>query len=420
MFDSFRKLKAIAVLLILLGGATRARATVATGTVGGLGSEWVRSIATVTLIDTARPATAAGNYDKATVLWAGGGGGPCSAAFKIRFYRPTYPGSPTLSLVAERGPFDAHQGFVTVALSPAVPLLPGDLIAVRELLVASCGSLALVTSGAGTKTVAFLLDNPNHSVTLCDGSPIFISEAMDAIATAGGTEVRSGIVTGAGSAHGAAGSNFRTAIQIVNPGTNAIGGRLVFHPIGHEGSASDPSIPYSVDGRRTASIADIVAAIGVSGLGSIDVIADASYPPLIVTRVFNDAGAAGTAGFTEPTVRPGDQFVIEEDEDASLVAPADPTASRMNIGVRSLAEGASISVALVDAVTGAFKKFFSKTYGPDFFDQRTARDFLGGTDVSPNDVVKIFVTSGRAIVYSVSVDNITNDTSLQLGTRTGF
>ncbi len=139
-----------------------------------------------------------------------------------------------------------------------------------------------------------------------------------------------------------------------------------------------------------------------------------------MTHVFNDAGAAGTAGFSEPTVRSGDVYVLETLDTAFLFAPGDLTQYRMNVGVRTLSEGASLAVQVLDAATGAVKTTRSIDYPADFFDQKTISDFLGGFAVSANDSIQIQVTDGRAIVYAVSVDNVTNDTSLQLGTRTHF
>ena len=419
MVNLSRSSRRIAVLLVVLAFAPWVRATSATGVVGGLGSIFIDARAQVLEVDLTRPATAAGDYSSATVLWSIAAGNPCASAFKVRFYRPN-EGLTSLSLIAERGPFDVQAGLVTVPLSPPVSLLAGDLLGIVELLPPPCGSVTLTGGGGGLKTllIAENLD-PGDTLPICTENASIESLAMSAVATAGGTEVRAGIVTGAGSVHGAANSNFKTGMQLVNPGLADIQGRLAFHPIGHSASPADPSLPYAVHAQQSISFPDVVDALGATGLGSIDVIADKSYSPLVVTHVFNDAGAAGTAGFTEPAVRAGDQYVIEPGEIGTLVAPADLTKYRMNIGVRSLAQGASLFIRMRDA-TGQTRQTLSRSYSPDFFDQRTAKDFLNGIDVTPNALIEIGVTAGRAIVYAVSVDNTTNDTSLQLGTRTGF
>jgi hypothetical protein len=216
--------------------------------------------------------------------------------------------------------------------------------------------------------------------------------------------------------HGAAGSNFKTAMQLVNPGLATIQGRLIFHPAGRAASSGDPSIPYSIPTQQMVNFPDVVAALGQSGLGSIDVKASSSYAPLVVTRVFNDGGAAGTAGFTEPLIRSGDEFVLNAPGQAWLAAPADLTRFRWNIGIRTLAGGANLQVKVFSA-SGTLKKTLPITYSSEQFDQKAAADFLGGVALSPNDIVLIQVLFGKAILYGVSVDNTTNDTSLELANR---
>ncbi len=78
-------------------------------------------------------------------------------------------------------------------------------------------------------------------------------------------------MVGVGSAQGASGSSFKTAVQIANPGFLTIQGHLVFHPIGHSASPSDPSLAYSLTANQTIAYPDIVAAMGATGLGSLDV-----------------------------------------------------------------------------------------------------------------------------------------------------
>jgi hypothetical protein len=352
MVDSFRPSKTTAFLLVLLAAAPLVRHS-ATGVVGGLGSAWIHYLNGVTLIDFSRPATAAGSYDSATVYWVAG----TRRSLRRRFQVEVLPAeSRRIDRPHARGHARAvrrNPGLVTVTLHPPVSLLKGDLLALTELLDASCGAVALNVSGTGTRTVGFFGDDPGATISTCGHEAFFIPEALGAIATAGGTEVRSGIVTGVGSVHGASNSSFKTGTQIFNPGSAPISGRLVFHPIGQPGSSSDPSLPYSIPSFQATSIADLVGAIGTTGLGSIDVIANASYAPLIATHVFNDAGDAGTAGFTEPPFG-GDQYVLEANEGAFLFARGSRE-YRMNVGVRSLAENCLVNIVLTNS-TGGFKR----------------------------------------------------------------
>src|SRR5437762_5712342 len=73
-------------------------------------------------VNYSHPATDAGTVASATLNWAGG---PCSGAFKLKFFRRS---SDTYTMTTERGPFAATFSLVTVPLSPPVTLAKGDLI----------------------------------------------------------------------------------------------------------------------------------------------------------------------------------------------------------------------------------------------------------------------------------------------------
>src|SRR3954470_15555595 len=92
-----------------------------------------------TMIDLSHPATADGPVASASVQW---GGGSCTAAFKVKFLRPSSSLSlTTFTLVAERGPFTAIAGRNQLTLTPPVNVKAGDLIAVTSLVTyPTCGS----------------------------------------------------------------------------------------------------------------------------------------------------------------------------------------------------------------------------------------------------------------------------------------
>src|SRR5262249_28372461 len=88
------------------------------------------------------------------------------------------------------------------------------------------------------------------------------------------------VIPVAGSAQGASGSSFRTALQIYNRTTGSISGKILFHPAGVPGSTSDPSIDYTLTSRASKSYADLLPAFGIaSGLGSIDVVPTSGAAP---------------------------------------------------------------------------------------------------------------------------------------------
>jgi hypothetical protein len=204
-------------------------------------------------------------------------------------------------------------------------------------------------------------------------------------------------------------SFFRTTLQLHNPTGAAISGRLIFHPGGFSGTDTDPSVTYTLAPGATTSYADVLAAFGRTGLGSLDIVATSGPVPLGVARVFNDGGVRGTTGFSVDAARPED--ALQSGETGVLIAPADPAATRFNVGIRTFDAGASLSVTIRDR-DGQIIRTFSKVYAPNYFEQQAGSVFLGAAP-GPSDSVSITVTGGSAIVYGASTDNKTQDPAIQ-------
>ncbi len=69
---------------------------------------------------------------------------------------------------------------------------------------------------------------------------------------------------GVGSVQGAAGSNFKTSMQLVNPGNQTIDGQLVFRLAVHGAPADDAVTSYSIAAGESINFPDIVAALETS------------------------------------------------------------------------------------------------------------------------------------------------------------
>jgi hypothetical protein len=218
-----------------------------------------------------------------------------------------------------------------------------------------------------------------------------------------------------GSTAGTNGAFFRTSVQLHNPGSAPMAGRIVFHPSGVAGSDIDPSLSYSLAPGQTQSIADLLPAMGVSGLGSADIEITAGSAPIASARVFNDAGPSGTTGFTEQPMRAEEALL--PGQTGVLLIPPDFTVARFNVGVRSLEDGASATLTLRNA-SGAVVGSNTRVFPPDYHEQRDAGGFLGVVEVPPGGSVSITVNSGAAIVYGATVDNRTGDPSLQIARAT--
>ncbi|HEY2798245.1 MAG TPA: hypothetical protein VGK26_10180 [Thermoanaerobaculia bacterium] len=227
---------------------------------------------------------------------------------------------------------------------------------------------------------------------------------------AGGGEVLVGFIPVVGSLPGNFGSFFRTSVQLLNPGTSTSSGRLVFHPAGVPGSPGDPSLDFQLNPGQVVSYPDLAGSFNQSGLGSVDVYVDQGQTiPVVVSRIFNDAGANGTSGFTESFVRLTD---IPTQGSGFLLGPSDVSAFRYNVGIRTIGGPVTLTITVRDSA-GNVLHSVTRQYGADVFVQTSATDFLGfslGNDQS----IQIDFTGGGLIAYGATVDNVTNDPSAQI------
>jgi hypothetical protein len=64
---------------------------------------------------------------------------------------------------------------------------------------------------------------------------------------------------------------------------------------------------FNLAAGQSIAYDDVVVAMGQAGLGTLDInVPNASAPPIVVARVFNDGGDSGTSGFTEEAVSPAE------------------------------------------------------------------------------------------------------------------
>lgn len=212
------------------------------------------------------------------------------------------------------------------------------------------------------------------------------------------------------SAPGAGGAFFKTAAQLRNRTGRTISGRFVFHPQGRSGVASDPSLAYSMAPYESKSYSDLVAAMGQSGLGSLDIIPNSgSVVPEIVVRVFNDAGANGSSGFALDAEKAS--AALTAGDTGVLLVPPDLATQRFNVGVRTLANGVNLTITVRNA-SGAIVSSSTRSYPADFLEQVTVNAFAPAA-YSGNETLHVTINSGSAFVYGASTDNRTQDPSVQ-------
>jgi hypothetical protein len=237
-------------------------------------------------------------------------------------------------------------------------------------------------------------------------------------ASAVGLDVLVRVIPVVGSTPGNHGSFFKTGIQFRNAGGADLTGHFVFHPTGRSAQSNDPVIPFTIPSDTTTSWDDIVGGAGLTGVGSLDMLLPAqlaSSSPVIITRVYNDAGSAGTSGFTEESIDPNqrgaDSPVLSTGWTGFLIAPSDLTNFRFNVGLRTLSQGAGFLLVIRDA-NGNATHSENRSYDPSFFEQISGDEFAGVT-LHADDSIEISVTRGSVILYGATTDNTTNDPSLQ-------
>jgi hypothetical protein len=364
--------------------------------------------ATRTDIDLVHPATHTGNVTTAKVYWSSTG---CANALKIKFFRRV---GDTLTMTAERGPFTPTTNVYTATLSPAVAIQQGDLIAVTR--ITNCGNTGAMigfTSEGYLQYASDVTGAVQMSAAAQHQGGVLAVSASGTV-----TEWMARVIPVVGSAVGAFGSQFKTEMQFFNPQTGgSMVCKVVFHPAGVAGSSADPTRLVSLGPGEVYSTADVVAAMGQTGLGSLDISAQAGQSlPMMLTRVYNDAGVNGTSSLTEEPVPISDDVAINtrllaRGVTGFLVAPRDPARSRFNIGVRTLYSGATIQVTQRNAA-GVVIRTAMRTYTANYFVQVDAATFVGGP-IGGDDSIQISISTGSAIVYGSSTDNTTNDPAIQ-------
>ena len=373
--------------------------------VGGLqgnGQEFLSN--PVTVIDWSSPASASGTVNTASVGWTNVGT-PCDGIFTVRFYDIPSNAFATV-MTAERGPFRAVAGINTVTLDPPVSVTPETYIAIRRLAGPdSCGQ----PYGTFTRDPGHALFSTNDvqggSLTALSPSYNFRLQAQASSAPS----VRVATVPVVGSVAGAFGSFFHTSLTLGNPAASDIHGTLVFRVAGQAGTATDPSLPFVVPAGGTLNYADIIASMGQTGLGSLDILTTASPTPIANARVFNDAGAAGTSGLSEDAVPAGADYLSV----ANVFIPTDLTNFRLNIGIRTFTAG-TLNVTVYGA-DGSQQSSTTNTYAADFFQQYSALAFTGLTALPAGGRIVVSAYNQNFIVYGSVTDNRTNDPSLRIG-----
>jgi hypothetical protein len=213
------------------------------------------------------------------------------------------------------------------------------------------------------------------------------------------------VVPVVGSTRGQKNAQFKTSLRL-GPAQSLSVGRIIFHPSGRAGSDNDPQIPYRLERGETMQFDDVVAAIGQSGIGSLDVVpsfiisfGDHVLP--VETRLFNE-GAEGTYGAFEAPVLPADAY---RPIDWNVYVPS--SRFRVNIGIRTLT-AAHVDYFHIGTDGVVTEKVVEYPANYVFLD---AADSFFGKPMNSGDTIVIKISGDNviAIPFHTFTDNSTND-----------
>jgi hypothetical protein len=314
-----------------------------------------------------------------------------------------------MTMIADQGPFRATTGQpMVIFLNPAVSVNTGDLIGVAMFGDPNCG-VGAAQSVANEAFLAIPGDFTGGSTTSASvrsGAPLSLRATSPDL-------VLAGVIPAVGSVQGVGGASFRTTFQTTNEGDTPLKVNFRFHPVKTAGTESDPFTSLVIPPHATDST-DVLAAMGVTGLGSLDVFS-ATWAPLVTAHVYNDT-VNGTNGFIEPMVSVKD--AIHAAATFRLVIPNDTANYRMNIGLRSLGNALHVGCYLYDAAGQQQTATVSKSYPANYFEQVTLQDFLGaGVAIPAGGSLDCQPFFGDIAVYSSITDNRTNDSAIYIPRR---
>jgi hypothetical protein len=209
-------------------------------------------------------------------------------------------------------------------------------------------------------------------------------------------------------------------------GNDSMRGRLVFHPIFQEGKDSDPSIPYEFSAGNVLVFEDLMAAFGLFGVGSLDIVPEGPnhQVPTAETRIYNQS-ADGTFGTMEPMIMPAQYFgferpIEESSPGAGIDIPTISEGTRVNLGVLGFehctfmisihhADGTSSSSAPLALQAGMLKMGTPSQLAAPFV----------LPDLVPGDRASVSISGGGIPFYTVT-DNKTNDPAINFPVLASF
>jgi len=137
--------------------------------------------------------------------------------------------------------------------------------------------------------------------------------------------------------------------------------------------------------------------------------------PVVVARIYNDGGVAGTNGFAQPAFKASDASAAGDS--GTFILPADATNYHFNIGIRTLDDGVTATFTVWDSLGVLVHTAQKNLPLANSLTLDAGGQFLDGITLPPNGSIGGTVTQGSAIFFGAVVDNRTLDGSTQFMTH---
>jgi hypothetical protein len=219
------------------------------------------------------------------------------------------------------------------------------------------------------------------------------------------TRTHTTLIPVAGSTRGANGAAFRTSAQFNNPSDAEISGVIVFHPAGVQAGENDPRASYRLAPYESQSIEDVMANIGVSGVGSLEIIPESGPAPASLFSIHS-----GASSVVVPAV--GMDNLITTGAQSAVKVPAEMNHYRVNVGVRTLTEGAKIWFCHHKA-DGTYLGGLDREFPPNYGIQMSAADLLG-VEITAEEMLMYTVKGGSAVIFVSILENNGAGSTLQV------
>jgi hypothetical protein len=221
--------------------------------------------------------------------------------------------------------------------------------------------------------------------------------------------LRRSIIPVAGSAPGANGAMFKTALTLRSD--SPVKGRVWFRPMGQAPSANDHSIAYDLGASDRVHWDDVVAAMGASGIGYLEIIPDPSTTPRVpyaMTRVYNET-AQGTFGDMVQWNRVSDIAKVGATPNHIQMMNIEyPTDSRMRLNVGFVALE-YIDVALGVRRDGVMRQSKVVHLFPGEMRMGNPKQVFELQSWEPGDELFLQFRNGAVLPFYTLTDNGTND-----------